>query len=59
MPDIFVSYAHADLEQVKLLVDALTAQGWSVFWDTAIRAGSADRELDDALAESMCAGRVD
>ncbi|HYC63131.1 MAG TPA: toll/interleukin-1 receptor domain-containing protein [Reyranellaceae bacterium] len=37
--DIFVSYAHQDRERVQVLVSALAAEGWSVFWDRTIPAG--------------------
>ena len=37
--DIFVSYAHQDRERVQVLVSALAAEGWQVFWDRTIPAG--------------------
>ncbi len=36
MTDIFVSYAHEDLERVKPIVKELELRGWSVFWDKKI-----------------------
>lgn len=39
MADIFISYAREDKARVKLLLDALEHQGWSIFWDRRIRAG--------------------
>jgi endonuclease YncB( thermonuclease family) len=38
--DIFVSYAREDEQRVARLVDALTAQGWRVFWDRQIPTGA-------------------
>jgi hypothetical protein len=37
--DIFVSYAHQDRARVQILVSALAAEGWNVFWDRTIPAG--------------------
>ena len=53
MADIFLSYASGDRERVRPLVEALEAQGWSVWWDRHIRPGQSfdnviQRELDDA-----------
>ena len=33
MYDIFLSHSSKDRERLIPLVDALEAQGWSVFWD--------------------------
>ena len=41
--DIFVSYSHQDRERVRLLVAALSAEGWRVFWDRTIPAGESWR----------------
>ncbi len=53
MADIFVSYSRPDRERVRPLVDALQAQGLTVFWDSAIQAGQRwdtliNTELDGA-----------
>jgi hypothetical protein len=37
--DIFLSYAHEDLERVRPLVGDLEAEQWRVFWDRTIPAG--------------------
>jgi hypothetical protein len=41
--DIFVSYSHQDRERVRTLVNALSAEGWRVFWDRTIPAGESWR----------------
>jgi hypothetical protein len=41
--DIFVSYSHQDRERVKVLVAALAAEGWNVFWDRTIPPGESWR----------------
>ena len=41
--DIFVSYSHEDRERVKVLVAALSAEGWQVFWDRTIPPGESWR----------------
>jgi hypothetical protein len=33
MSDIFLSYATADLEKAKPIIELLSKQGWSVWWD--------------------------
>lgn len=53
MADVFVSYSAEDRPRVRPLVDALTAEGLSVWWDVAIAPGTAwrasiERELDRA-----------
>src|SRR5512134_618531 len=53
MTDIFISYAREDRETAKTLAQALTDQGWSVWWDRRIRTGGRfydviDRELTAA-----------
>ncbi|HJW46127.1 MAG TPA: TIR domain-containing protein [Lysobacter sp.] len=39
MADVFVSYARSDKPRVAPLVDAIEAQGWSVWWDPEIATG--------------------
>lgn len=41
--DIFVSYSHQDRERVRVLVSALAAEGWEVFWDRTIPPGESWR----------------
>ncbi len=50
MSDIFISYAREDLSRVRPLADALSAHGWSVWWDRHIRAG---RTFDQVIAEAL------
>ena len=54
-PDIFVSYAREDEARVRLLVEALQAAGYTVFWDRRIPAGSSWREyIGTALHQARC-----
>jgi hypothetical protein len=54
-PDIFVSYAREDQARVALIVAALEARGWSVFWDRRIPAGQTWRSyIGRALDEARC-----
>jgi hypothetical protein len=56
MADIFISYAREDFERVGRLVERLTAEGWSVFWDREIPPG---KQWPDVLtAELTPAGCV-
>ena len=53
MSDIFISYKTEDRARVKPLVDALVAEGLSVWWDVQIEGGAAwrgtiERELNGA-----------
>ena len=53
MADVFISYASEDRERAGKLASALTAQGWSLWWDRKIIAGQAfdiviERELESA-----------
>jgi hypothetical protein len=45
MSDIFISYAREDLDRVAPLAQALTTQGWDVFWDRTIPTGKTWREV--------------
>ena len=55
MTDIFISYASGDRSRVKVLVEALKQQGWSVWWDRTILAGKTfDRVIEAALKDSRC-----
>ena len=47
---MFVSYARGDRAPVRAIVSALTARGYSVWWDHDIAGGAAfSRELATAL----------
>ena len=39
-PTIFLSYAHADAKRAQQLASALTARGYTVWWDTLIEGGA-------------------
>lgn len=55
MADVFVSYKSEDRERVRPLVDALSAEGFSVWWDDRIGAGESWRE---AIEAELHAARV-
>jgi hypothetical protein len=53
--DIFVSYAREDEDRVRVLVTALKAEGWSVFWDRRVPAGKTWRDhIGQALTSARC-----
>lgn len=39
MTDVFLSYARKNRERVRLIADGLTDDGYSLWWDTALKAG--------------------
>ncbi|WP_133510857.1 SUMF1/EgtB/PvdO family nonheme iron enzyme [Candidatus Thiosymbion oneisti] len=53
MADIFISYSQQDRRRVELLVDALTAEGYEVWWDLEIRAGESFDELIESTLEKV------
>lgn len=59
LADIFISYARADRDRIEKLAAALEAEGYSVWWDHNIDAGSEfsrdiERELNAAKAVVVC-----
>lgn len=56
MSDLFLSYASADREKARLVAQALSARGHSVWWDRAIPPGQVfDEVIQEALASARCA----
>ncbi len=54
--DIFISYKREDRRHVERLVDIVSAQGWSVFWDPQIVPGESnwDMLLERKLKAAKC-----
>jgi formylglycine-generating enzyme required for sulfatase activity len=55
MSDIFLSYASEDRMRVRLLVEGLIRQGWSVFWDRHLPGGRTWQEVLEAELKAACA----
>ncbi len=47
MPDVFISYNREDRETAGLVASALAAEGFSVWWDAALRAGETYDEVTE------------
>lgn len=47
MPDVFISYNREDRETARLFANALEAEGLSVWWDAALRAGETYDEVTE------------
>lgn len=55
MADIFVSYASEDRERVAPIAAFLESQGWTVWWDRRLDAGTSfDREIERELDAASC-----
>ena len=55
MADVFISYAREDVERARQMVDALTREGWTVWWDPKIRTGAEwERVLLSELERARC-----
>ena len=55
VPDVFVSYCKSDRKVAKQIAAALTRDGWDVFWDREIAAGSEwSSDLQRALQTARC-----
>ena len=55
MADIFLSYAQADAKRAKQVADALSAKGWSVWWDATLVPGTRFRdEIEKQLHAARC-----
>lgn len=49
-PDVFLSYTREDQVTAQQFAEAFEAQGWSVWWDAALRSGEAyDQVTEEAL----------
>jgi hypothetical protein len=56
MTDIFFSYSSHDRQRVRPVRDALVAQGFEVFWDQQVPAGTDwDTWIRQHLTKSKCA----
>ena len=56
MADVFVSYKAEDRRRVAPLVEALNADGFSVWWDEQISGGAAWRQtIEKELNAAKCA----
>jgi formylglycine-generating enzyme required for sulfatase activity len=47
LPDVFISYNREDRETARLISSALEAEGFSVWWDAALRAGETYDEVTE------------
>ena len=54
MSDIFLCYGSEDREQVRILAEALTQEGWSVSWNRAI---PVDKTWKEVFATELAAAR--
>ncbi len=55
MADIFISYAREDKVRAQVIVEILTDDGYSVFWDDHLRTGqSFRRRIERELRDSYC-----
>src|SRR3954462_12234419 len=55
MAEIFISYKKEDAGRVIRLVEALRAEGFDVWWDHGIKAGS---ELDRSIHQELYSAKV-
>jgi len=55
MKDLFISYAHEDMERVRSMVALFEANHLSVWWDRSIPAGKSFRDLiQGAIQDARC-----
>lgn len=50
MPDVFISYARADRDKVRLIAHGLMAEGFDVWWDPDIKPG---KKWNDAIRRAL------
>ncbi|MFT6039403.1 MAG: adenylate cyclase [Candidatus Azotimanducaceae bacterium] len=55
MAQVFLSYSHEDLPRVSPLVNALEAEGYSIWWDRALQPGdSFENTIDQEIQAAGC-----
>jgi hypothetical protein len=55
MADLFLSYSNRDVDRIKLIVEVLEQQGWSVWWDYKIRIGKLfDKVIEEEITKAKC-----
>lgn len=54
-PDIFISYCRQDRASARLFAEALTAEGFSVWWDAVMRSGET---FDEVIERNLRASRA-
>ncbi|MBC2776946.1 toll/interleukin-1 receptor domain-containing protein [Parasphingopyxis marina] len=53
MTDVFISYARKNRDRVRQVADGITDSGYSLWWDTALKAGdNYALKIEKALAET-------
>jgi hypothetical protein len=52
-PDVFISYAHEDVERAEWAFRVLTARGWSVWFDRDLVGGARWRKLIDEMLDDV------
>ncbi|MBX3428625.1 MAG: TIR domain-containing protein [Hyphomonadaceae bacterium] len=55
MADVFISYARADAAIARRFAEAFQAQGFSVWWDIALRSGET---FDEAIEQALKAAKA-
>ena len=55
MADVFISYARADAAVARRFAEAFEAQGFSVWWDVALRSGET---FDEAIEQALKAAKA-
>ena len=55
MADIFLSYSRSDTNAAAKIVEVLEAEGWTVWWDTRLRAGVEwDKVIEREIEAARC-----
>ncbi|MBK8176397.1 MAG: SUMF1/EgtB/PvdO family nonheme iron enzyme [Rhodospirillales bacterium] len=55
MADVFISYARSDCAKAERLARLLTKRGWSVWWDSSLKAGEIwDEVIERQLNTARC-----